>query len=155
MMLYIIGILIFIGVVFLIGEIVFLPGTSIAGLLAVGCFATALYIAYQNFGITGTTIVAAIIGVLAIAAAVMSMRYNTWKELSLQSKIESTSSILPKDQDVKIGDTGVTLTRLAPMGRVIINGKDLEAKSMDSFIDQKKDIVVTGFENFNVIVKLK
>ena len=39
------------------------------------------------------------------------------------------------------------------MGKVQIGGKIYEAKSVDVYIDQKQDVEVVGFENFNVIVR--
>jgi membrane-bound ClpP family serine protease len=39
------------------------------------------------------------------------------------------------------------------MGKISINGKIYEAKSVDVYIDQKQSVEVVGFENFSVIVK--
>ena len=39
------------------------------------------------------------------------------------------------------------------MGNVDIAGKIYEAKSVDSYIDQRSEVEVVGFENFAVIVK--
>ena len=49
--------------------------------------------------------------------------------------------------------TGMTVSRLAPMGKVEIGGKIYEAKSMDSYIDPRREVEVVGFENFNIIVR--
>ena len=54
---------------------------------------------------------------------------------------------------VNIGDRGVCVSRLSPMGKVNIAGKIYEAKSVDSYIDQRSEVEVVGFENFAVIVK--
>ena len=39
------------------------------------------------------------------------------------------------------------------MGKVNIAGKEYEAKSLDSYIDQRTEVEVIGFENFTIIVK--
>jgi membrane-bound ClpP family serine protease len=54
---------------------------------------------------------------------------------------------------VKIGDCGVTISRLSPMGKVLIGGKEYEAKSAEAYIDQRSEVTVIGFENFTIIVK--
>ena len=59
----------------------------------------------------------------------------------------------PVQQSVRVGDTGMTVSRLAPMGKVEIGGKIYEAKSMDSYIDPRREVEVVGFENFNIIVR--
>ena len=61
---------------------------------------------------------------------------------------------MPKPEtEVALGTLGVTISRLAPMGKVSINGKTYEAKSTDVFIDQKQYVEVVGYDNFTLIVK--
>jgi len=57
------------------------------------------------------------------------------------------------DNEVKAGDRGVAVSRLAPMGKVEIGGRIYEAKSTDVYIDQRSTVEVVGFENFNVVVR--
>lgn len=47
----------------------------------------------------------------------------------------------------------MTLSRLAPMGTVEIGGRIYEAKTLDGYVDPRREIEVVGFENFSVIVK--
>lgn len=54
---------------------------------------------------------------------------------------------------MQVGDRGVTLSRLSPMGKVEIGGRTYEAKSQGAYVDQQRDVEVVGFENFSVIVK--
>jgi membrane-bound ClpP family serine protease len=54
---------------------------------------------------------------------------------------------------LNIGVKGVAVSRLSPMGKVNFNGKVYEAKSESAYIDQRCEVEVVGFENFNVIVK--
>ena len=61
--------------------------------------------------------------------------------------------IIIPDNEVKAGDRGVAVSRLAPMGKVEIGGRIYEAKSTDVYIDQRSTVEVVGFENFNVVVR--
>ena len=56
-------------------------------------------------------------------------------------------------EELQVGDRGVTLSRLSPMGKVEIGGRIYEAKSTDVYIDQRSTVEVVGFENFNVVVR--
>ena len=94
------------------------------------------------------------IAVLSIVGIVLSLRSKTWQRLSLNQKLDSTAAEFP-EKEVKVGDIGTTLSRLAPMGKVEINGKIYEAKSFDIFIDPKQCVEVVAFENFSVIVRLQ
>lgn len=57
------------------------------------------------------------------------------------------------ENEIALGTVGTTVSRLSPMGKININGKIYEAKSADVFIDQREQVEVVGFENFNVIVR--
>ena len=88
----------------------------------------------------------------AIAASVFSLRAKTWQRFALKQEIRSKSMPRPSDE-LEPGTRGLTLSRLSPMGKVSIEGKIYEAKSLDAYIDPKQEVEVVGFENFSVIVK--
>lgn len=144
--------LIVLGLLFLVAEIILLPGLSIAGIFSLICYCGAIYLAVANYGISCGIIVIIVIITISIIAAIFSLRSKTWQRFALNEKIKSSSMTMPESK-VKIGDHGVTISRLAPMGKVEINGEIYEAKSIDSYVDPKRKIEVIAFENFNVIVK--
>lgn len=144
--------LVLLGLLFLLVELVLLPGVSVGALLTLVCYGSALYLAFTNFGTTVGLIVLASILMLSIVAIIFSLRAKTWRRLSLNEEVTSSSMPSP-EQSVKIGDIGRALSRLAPMGKVEFAGQIFEAKSLDSYIDARSMVEVVGFENFNVIVK--
>lgn len=145
--------LILLGAIFLMAELILLPGVSIGGILALGCDIAAGYFAFAWYGTTAGWITVGVIFLVAIVVTILSLRAKTWQKLSLSQQITSSSMDTPQEHNVKIGDRGVAITRLAPMGKVEIAGRMFEAKSTTELIDQQSDIEVTGFENFNIIVK--
>lgn len=146
-------ILVVLGLLFLLTEILLLPGISVGGVLSLVCYGCATYMAFDSYGALGGGIVIAVISVLSLAVTVVSLRAKTWQRLSLQQRIESAGNVAPQHDDVKVGDRGMTVSRLSPMGTVSLGGKTYEAKSADAYVDPKTEIEVVGFENFNVIVK--
>ena len=144
--------LIVLGVLFLIAELLLLPGVSVGTILALVCYGSAIYLAFTDFGITTGIIVLAVILVLSLITTVLSLRTKTWRKLALQQEIDSQSMENPAAK-IAIGAIGVTISRLSPMGKVEIDGELHEAKSLDSYIEQRKRIEVVGFDNFTVIVK--
>lgn len=149
---WLIALLVLVGALMLVIELVLLPGVTVAAIGALGCYGGAAWLAYDNYGIRGLIIVIAVVIVLSIVATWFSLRAKTWDRFALRNKIESRSQESP-GQKVKIGDRGVALGRLAPMGTVVIDGRNYEAKTTGMFVDQHTDVEVIGFENFNVIVK--
>ena len=136
----------------LVIELVLLPGVTVAAIGALACYGGAAWLAYDKFGVTGLLVVLSIVIVLSIVATWFSLRAKTWQKFALGDKIESKSQESP-ERKVKVGDRGIALGRLAPMGTVVVDGRNYEAKTTGSFVDQQTEVEVIGFENFNIIVK--
>ncbi len=145
--------LIVVGVLLLVAELVLLPGISVAGIGAFAALVVAAVYGFVRFGILGGSLVVAAIVILCAAAVVVSLRANTWQRLSLKSTIDSASTPTPQQNDIRIGQRGETLTRLAPMGKVRIGDHTLEAKAMDAYLDPRTPIEVIGYDNTAVVVR--
>ncbi len=151
-MIWIIGLLVVVGALMLVVELVLLPGITLAAIGALACYGGAAWMAYKNYGVGGLLWVVVAVIVLSVVATWVSLRAKTWQKLALKDKIESTSGEAPA-RDVAVGERGVALGRLAPMGTVVIGGRNYEAKTQGEFVDQRTEVEVVGFENLNVIVK--
>ena len=137
--------LIIVGILLLVAELVLLPGISVAGIGAFLSLAVAAVYGFFLYGILGGSVV--------VAAVVVSLRANTWQRLSLKSTIDATSTPTPEQNDIRIGQRGETLTRLAPMGKVQVGDVTVEAKSVDAYIDPRQVVEVIGYDNTAVVVR--
>ena len=144
--------LVLLGLFFLVAELVFLPGAALGVILSLASYAAATYFAFVRIGMVGGFITLGIILLLSLIATIISLRPKTWQRFALKNKVEGQSMQTPAEE-VRIGDCGVTISRLSPMGKVLIGGKEYEAKSAEAYIDQRSEVTVIGFENFTIIVK--
>lgn len=144
--------LILLGVFFLVVELIFLPGVTIGTILSVVSYGAAVYLGFDRFGLVGGFVTLFVVVALSLVATVVSLRAKTWQRLALNDKLEGQSNESPAAA-VSVGDKGVTISRLSPMGKVEIAGKQYEAKSDGAYIDQRTEVEVVGFENFTVLVK--
>ena len=144
--------LVLLGLFFLVAELVFLPGAALGVILSLASYAAATYFAFVRIGMVGGFITLGIILLLSLIATIISLRAKTWQRFALKNKVEGQSMQTPAEE-VRIGDCGVTISRLSPMGKVLIGSKEYEAKSAEAYIDQRTEVTVTGFENFTIIVK--
>jgi len=144
--------LIFFGLLFLVAELVLLPGVSIGALLSLVCYGSSIYLAFRDYGpLTGIVVVLVIL-VLSVVSVVFSLRAKTWQRFSLKQEIRSSSMPEP-DKELQVGARGKSVSRLSPMGKIMVDGRLYEAKSQDVYIDPRSDVEVVGFENFSVIVR--
>lgn len=147
-----IAFLVVLGAFFLVAELVFLPGLTFGLVLSLMGYGAAIYLGFARLGFVGGIITLVVVVAISLLVTVLSLRAKTWQRLALNDKVDGQSMDTPSNS-VNIGDKGVCVSRLSPMGKVNITGKIYEAKSVDSYIDQRSEVEVVGFENFTVIVK--
>lgn len=144
--------LIVLGMLFLMLELVLLPGVSFGAILSLVCYGSAIYMGFADYDTTVGLVVLAVVLLISTLTTIFSLRAKTWRRFSLNQEIDSTSMEQP-EQRLSVGQRGVCLSRLSPMGKVEIDGGVYEAKSMGDYIDQRESVEVIGFENFTVVVK--
>ncbi|HOO67548.1 MAG: hypothetical protein H6545_09065 [Bacteroidales bacterium] len=146
--------LIIIGLLLFIIEFMLIPGITIAGIGGAVCLVTAIVFAFASHGITAGFLVLGITALVMVVLTVLMLKAGTWNKLMLKTTIDSKVDTVGTEQGrVKPGDTGVTVTRLAPGGKVLVNGDYYEAKSIDILIDPRKDVEVIRIEDNKLIVK--
>lgn len=132
-------------------EIFLLPGITIAGagglLFAIG----GLVYAYTISVTAGTIVLAASVIIFAVAFFWL-LRSKSFNSVALHTEVDSRL-VSSRELGIKAGDNGVTLSRLAPIGKARIGNITVEAKSMGEFIDEDVPVTVVRVEGYNVVVK--
>jgi len=148
----IIALFLLFGIILLLVEIFFLPGITIAGIAGIAFLIGGIVYAFSvdtTYGIY-TMIVAAI----ALGFAIWYfMRSKILDKISLHAEVDGKIETFDAT-NIKIGDKGVAISRLAPIGKVKINGITVEAKSFFDFIDEDTEIEVVAVNSTNVVVKI-
>ena len=151
-MLSLIIFLIVIGIVLILLEFLVIPGATIAAIGGFLLIGSGVYLTYTNFGLASGHIVLFSSVALMVVAVVFSLRSNTWKNAMLNKNIEGVANTYEMDK-IKVGDIGKTISRLAPMGKVIINDSIFEAKTLSEFVDQNTKIEILKINSNIIIVK--
>ncbi len=137
----------------ILAEIFLLPGITIAGiggaLFAIGGVAYAYAVGIMTGNITLGSSIVVFAGIF-----LGLLRQNSFNRIALKTDIDSTLSS-PKDENLQIGDEGITLSRLAPIGKARFHNIIVEAKSINDFIDENTPVVIMQIDGYNVIVESK
>jgi len=149
----IIIILIVLGILLFVIEFLLVPGVTIAGIGGLVLTVFGVYKAFDNYGSNvGVWILIGTV-ILSVFVIAMSLRARTWNRLMLKTNIKGTVDTDLTEGQVKPGDMGTTLTRLAPMGKILINDLVREAKSTEGYIDEHTDIEIVSIEGTRISVK--
>ena len=150
----VIVVLILIGLLFIILEILVIPGVAIFGILGVIIILIGVWQSYITSGTTAGHIVLASSILLSIVTLVLSLRSKTWKRMMLNSKIEGKTNVIDENK-IKAGDTGKTTSRLSPAGKAMINGDYYEVHTQSEFVDPGTEIEIIKIDFNKIYVKQK
>lgn len=145
--------LILLGIFLFLVEFLLIPGVTIAGIGGAVVMGFAVYSAYKTHGnpvgnyiLIGTLIV-------TVVSFYYMLRAKTWNKLMLHKNLDGKVEVGLEDNTIKVGDRGEAITRMAPIGKVMVNGLIVEGKSRDGFLDQNTPVEVFKVLNTQVIVK--
>lgn len=154
MSLTLIIILIVAGLLFLLLEVMVIPGTTVVGVAGFALIAFSVYESYHVFGTpTGHFILLGTI-FFAILTIYLSLKSKTWNRIMLKTEVDGRVNEIDENV-VKAGDSGITVSRLSPSGKAIINDEYFEVHTNGEFIDQETEVVVTQLFDNKIFVKRK
>ncbi len=148
----IIIILIVVGMLFLLLEILVIPGSTVVGVVGFILIAIGVWQSYAVYGTPSGHYVLAGVLVLTVTLLGLSLRSKTWSRVMLRAEVDSRANVIEKNT-VKVGDRGVTVSRLAPSGKILINDRYYEAKTVGEFIDQQTEVKVIKIEHNQIFVQ--
>lgn len=146
--------LIFIGLLFLVLEVLVIPGTGLVGIAGFGMLVFGIYESYHIYGANAGHITLAASVVLTVLALYFSLKSKTWDRMMLSKNIDGKVNVID-EQNIRLGDEGITSSRLAPMGKALINGSLVEVQSQSGFVDENVEIVVVKVSTNKILVKTK
>lgn len=146
-------ILIILGIFLFVVEFLLVPGVTVAGIGGLILTVLGVYKAFEDYGTTTGAWV--LIGTILVSILVIafSLRARTWRKLMLKTNVEGTVDTDLTEEQVKVGDRGEAITRLAPMGKIMINDLVREAKSIEGYVDEHMKVEVVSVEGTSIKVK--
>jgi membrane-bound ClpP family serine protease len=146
--------LIILGILLLLVEFLVIPGITIAGiagtLLVIGGVISGYY--YHQAPVGHYIMISTLTFILLLFVTVFKTK--TWQKLGLKTSIDGHLDSAGSE-NFNVGDIGKSVSRLAPIGKVMINNIIIEARSMGGYIDANKDIVIVRTEKNKLFVELK
>ena len=146
-------ILIVLGIVLFLIEFLIIPGTTIAGIGGLILLAAGIYLAFENYGYQVGLIILGVTLISSIIILIIALRSRTWKGVMLNTNINGIVNEGPAADLVKPGDKGITVTRLAPIGKIKVNDLIMEGKSIAGYLNPKTEIEIIKITGSQAIVK--
>lgn len=154
MSLTLIVILIVAGLLFILLEILVIPGTTVVGIAGFALMVFAVWEGYHVYGNQTGHLILAATALLTVISGYLAFKSDTWNRLMLKTEISGKVNEIDTEK-VHPGDAGKSVSRITPSGKALINGEFFEVHTNGDFIDHEQEIVVTQIFDNKIFVKLK
>jgi membrane-bound ClpP family serine protease len=145
--------LLLLGLFFLLAEMFFIPGITVAGILGVLFSAAGIYLSYDYFGSDVGNIIFFITALINTVSFFYSFKSGLWKKFALNKSINSKVNEEEPIYILNEGDIGVAKTTLRPIGMAEINGNKFEVSSSSGMVDVGKQIKIIRIDGKKIVVE--
>lgn len=151
MWIIIIGLLV-IGLALIIVEIIFIPGTTVVGVLGFIFAVAGIVICYKHFGSEVGFYTMISMAVITLATVFYSFRTGVWTKFSLKSTIDSkvNEGLLAS---INIGDEGTSVSTLRPVGKAAFGNRQFEVKTLGNYVESGVPVRIKSILANQIIVE--
>lgn len=144
--------LILCGVILILIELIFVPGTTVLGILGLVSMVGGVVLSFTSFGrLTGFWVLTGTIA-FSILALVYSLRAGTWQRFALKSKIESRVNEDEKS-DLQVGMQGKLISDLRPIGTAEFVDKLYEVQTNGNYLEAGGTVEIINLSDNKIVVK--
>jgi membrane-bound ClpP family serine protease len=151
MWIIIIGLLV-IGLALIIVEVIFIPGTTVVGVLGFIFAVAGIVICYKHFGTQVGFYTMIGMSAITLATVFYSFRTGVWSKFSLKSTHESkvNEGLLAA---INIGDEGTSVSTLRPVGKAEFNNHQFEVKTLGGYVESGVRVRIKTVLSNQIIVE--
>ena len=143
--------LLLIGLILLIVEILFIPGTTVVGIFGFLVSLAGLAFAFLNFEYSVAIWITGVTLVINFAAVWYGFSSGIWKRFSLKST-QSGGAFDGRTDGLEVGMNGLAVSDIKPYGKASFNEIWVEVKSESGFIEVNTPVTITKIENNKISV---
>lgn len=144
--------LVLLGLALIIVEIIFIPGTTVVGIAGFIIAGFGVWQSFSSFGPETGWIVLGATSVFAIVSTIYSFKSGVWKKFSLkEAHINKFNDEIV--HDLEVGDIGVAISVLRPVGNAEFKDKTYEVRTNGSYLEAGTKIRIIKLQYPTVTVE--
>lgn len=132
-------------------EILFVPGTTVVGILGVIVTAVGIYYAFKAFDHNTALIILGLTLICNLGVIIYGFHSGVWNKFSLKETLTSRS-FDNRLAGLEVGQKGMTISDFKPYGKVEIGDKIYEAKSESGFLSPGTSVQIIRLEDNRIII---
>jgi membrane-bound ClpP family serine protease len=140
------------GLLLIVIEIVFIPGTTIVGIFGGILSAYSVVKAYTDFGVETGHVFLLVNVVAGISILIICFRSGVWSKFANKS-VSDGKVMEDLDLELAIGDEGETLSDLRPIGKAVFKDKTYEVQTLGALCNHPSKIIIIDISRHKIIVQ--
>lgn len=147
-----IALLLFFGLAFLAAEVIFIPGTTVVGLVGFGLLAAGIWFGYRDLGSSTGHVL--LVGSLVVTGLLvyLGLRPKNLNRVAL-TQVNHARVHDVRHPDVPPGTTGRALSALRPAGTVLFQDDRREVTTRGEFVSAGAEVRVLSIEQNRIVVE--
>lgn len=144
--------LILFGLILIVVEILFVPGTTLVGVLGFLFLLFGIGYSYSYFGSETGWITLGATGVASGLILYFAFKANVWGRFALKTSI--TSKVNEGEVDLlEVGEEGIAISALRPVGKAELGKRLYEVKTNGEYVDSGSRVRITKIFMNQIIVE--
>ena len=144
--------LVILGLFLILLELLFVPGTTVVGILGFVASVFGIYLSFSYFGSSTGWLFVLGSSVFFAVSLYFSFKSKTWERFSLKSAIKSKVNE-GLANELKINDEGMAISTIKPIGKAEFKEKEYEVKSLGNYIEPGTKIKIIKIDINNIIIE--
>jgi membrane-bound ClpP family serine protease len=146
--------IILVGLLLIFLEIFFIPGTTLFGILGGVALLAGIILMYTYYGKNYGNITLGISLIAVLISIGLGFRLIESNKLAMKAEITGKVNQLEISAlNLKVGDTGVTLTELRPNGKATFSGTKTEVYSSGEYIARNTEIEIVKITRDKIFIQ--
>lgn len=142
---------IFFGLLLIIVEVIFVPGTTFVGIAGFVFAGYGIYLSFDYYGNSAGFTTLGLSFIIGVGIMVYAFKYKAWERFASKGTMAGTVND-EKNIELHVGDEGCTISSLKPIGKASFNDEELEVRSLGEFIEEQQAIKIIEIENQRIVV---
>lgn len=147
----VIGLIVF-GIILILVETVFVPGTTVVGIFGFLIAGYGIFQSYQYFGNTVGTVILIGSSIVGFGLVFYAFKTEAWTRFSLKGEHTGRTNDDFKFE-LNAGDEGTMVSSAKPVGKASFEDREIEVRSNGPFIMEKTKVKISKIDSNKIYVE--
>lgn len=151
---WLVALILFFGWLLVFVEIFVIPGTTLFAIAGTITMITGVVFAFNQFGIIAGALTLIGSAMFTFLSVIYGFKSGLLGGLTQKGIVDGKMNLIDEEK-IKVGDAGMALSKIAPIGKALFNENNFEVQSLGEWIVEGSKIEVTKISLNKIIVKAK